>query len=277
MMKEHKFKPISGWPMLLLAIAFPFPVAMTGLPLIWIIGGFLELLILGGFIIVNPNGSKVLTLFGKYVGTIRQDGFFWANPFFVKRNLSLRARNFESERLKVNDKRGNPIQIGVVLVWRVQDTFRAQFEVEDFIHFVKVQTDAAVRKLAGSFSYDHVDDHDEITLRASEQEVNHVLERELQERLGFAGIEVLESRIGYLAYAPEIAAAMLKRQQAEAIVSARFKIVEGAIGMVEGAVKELQGRGIVQLEPTEKARLVSNLMVVLCSEKETTPIVETSA
>lgn len=242
-----------------------------------IIGGILVLLLLAGFIIVNPNNSKVMTLFGKYVGTISNDGFFWANPFYLKRNMSLRARNFESDRLKVNDKRGNPIQIGVVLVWRVRDTFKAQFEVEDYMHFVKVQSDAAVRKLAGSFAYDHVDDHDEITLRSSETEVNALLEKELQERLDLAGIEVLESRIGYLAYAPEIAAAMLKRQQAEAIVSARYKIVEGAIGMVEGAVKQLEDKSIVSLDPHEKAKLVSNLMVVLCSEKETTPIVETSA
>lgn len=234
-------------------------------------------LILLGFVIVNPNGSKVMTLFGKYVGTIKQDGFFWANPFYIKRNLSLRARNFESERLKVNDKRGNPIQIGVILVWRVRDTFKAQFEVEDYAQFIRVQTDAAVRKLAGSFSYDHVDDHKEITLRSEESEVNRVLEKELHERLQIAGIEVMEARIGYLAYAPEIAAAMLKRQQAEAIVSARYKIVEGAIGMVDGTLKQLVEKQIVNLDDHEKAKLVTNLMVVLCSDKETVPIVETSA
>jgi len=276
-LKEKAFKATSGWWILTIVLLLPYIVFMSQQIILFVIGGFLWLLLISGFIVINPNSSRVLTLFGKYVGTIREDGFFWANPFFIKRTLSLRARNFESERLKVNDKRGNPVWIGVVLVWRVRDTFRAQFEVEDFVHFVKVQTDAAVRKLAGSFAYDHVDDHNEITLRASEQEVNHVLESELAERLTFAGIEVLESRIGYLSYSPEIAAAMLKRQQAEAIVSARYKIVEGAIGMVEGAVKQLEEKGIVHLEPHEKARLVSNLMVVLCSEKETTPIVETSA
>jgi len=177
----------------------------------------------------------------------------------------------------VNDKRGNPIQIGVILVWKVRNTFKAQFEVEDYLHFVKVQTDAAVRKLAGSFSYDHVDDHKEITLRSEESEVNRVLEKELHERLEIAGIEVLEARIGYLAYAPEIAAAMLKRQQAEAIVSARYKIVEGAIGMVDGALKQLSDKGIVKMDDHEKVKLVSNLMVVLCSDKETVPIVEATA
>lgn len=263
----------------MLGVAIILPIALSQIwnPIVWAIGGFIEMLILAGFIIVYPNGSKVLTLFGKYVGTIRDDGFFWANPFYAKRHVSLRANNFESDRLKVNDKRGNPIQIGVVLVWKVQDTFRASFEVEDYSHYVKVQSDAAVRKLAGSFAYDHVDDHTEITLRSAEQEVNQVLEHELQERLGFAGIEVLEARIGYLAYAPEIAAAMLKRQQAEAIVSARYKIVEGAIGMVEGAVHQLETKNIVHLDSHEKAKLVSNLMVVLCSEKETTPVVEASA
>lgn len=275
--KERRVELTSGWIILFVVLVLPFILVMSGNPILMIIGGVLELLLLAGFIIVNPNNSKVMTLFGKYVGTISNDGFFWANPFYLKRNMSLRARNFESDRLKVNDKRGNPIQIGVVLVWRVRDTFKAQFEVEDYMHFVKVQSDAAVRKLAGSFAYDHVDDHDEITLRSSETEVNALLEKELQERLDLAGIEVLESRIGYLAYAPEIAAAMLKRQQAEAIVSARYKIVEGAIGMVEGAVKQLEDKSIVSLDPHEKAKLVSNLMVVLCSEKETTPIVETSA
>ncbi|MBK9107215.1 MAG: SPFH domain-containing protein [Saprospiraceae bacterium] len=275
--REKTFKAVSGWWILVVVLLLPYIVFMSQQIILYVIGGIIWLLLISGFIVINPNSSRVLTLFGKYVGTIREDGFFWANPFFIKRDLSLRARNFESERLKVNDKRGNPIQIGVVLVWKVQDTFRAQFEVEDFIHYVKVQTDAAVRKLAGSFAYDHVDDHDEITLRSSELEVNRVLEAELQERLSFAGIEVLESRIGYLAYANEIAAAMLKRQQAEAIVSARFKIVEGAIGMVEGALKQLEQKGIVQLDSHEKAKLVSNLMVVLCSEKETTPVVEASA
>jgi regulator of protease activity HflC (stomatin/prohibitin superfamily) len=277
MLIEKNYKASSGWLILLFIPALIICAVVVQSILIKILFGIMTLLVLLGFIIVNPNGSKVMTLFGKYVGTIKQDGFYWANPFYVKRNVSLRARNFESERLKVNDKRGNPIQIGVILVWRVRDTFKAQFEVEDYLHFVKVQTDAAVRKLAGSFAYDHVDDHTEITLRDGEQEVNHVLEKELQERLNMSGIEVLEARIGYLAYAHEIAAAMLKRQQAEAIVSARYKIVEGAIGMVDGALRQLEELKIVEMDSHEKAKLVSNLMVVLCSDKETTPIVEATA
>lgn len=276
-MDEKVFKPVSGWLLLLFALGLILAIVFLEDPIYKIISGFVLALVLLGFIIVNPNNSKVMTLFGKYVGSIKQDGFYWANPFFLKRNLSLRARNFESERLKVNDKRGNPIQIGVILVWKVKNTFKAQFEVEDYAHFVKVQTDAAVRKLAGSFSYDHVDDHQEITLRSEESEVNRVLEKELHERLQIAGIEVLEARIGYLAYAPEIAAAMLKRQQAEAIVSARYKIVEGAIGMVDGALKQLEDKGIVKMDDHEKVKLVSNLMVVLCSDKETVPIVEATA
>jgi regulator of protease activity HflC (stomatin/prohibitin superfamily) len=276
-MNEKLYKPISGWIVLIFSLVVLVLALILSEPIIWIFAGFLIFLCFSGFIIVNPNGSKVMTLFGKYVGSVKTDGFFWANPFFNKRNVSLRARNFESDRLKVNDKRGNPIQIGVILVWKVKDTFKAQFEVEDYMHFVKVQTDAAVRKLAGSFSYDHVDDHTEITLRSGEEEVSHVLEKELRERLIMAGIEVLEARIGYLAYAPEIASAMLRRQQAEAIVSARYKIVEGAIGMVDGALKQLDEKNIVDMDAHEKARLASNLMVVLCSDKETVPVVEASA
>lgn len=276
-MNEKLYKPISGWIVLIFSLVVLVLALILSEPIIWIFAGFLIFLCFSGFIIVNPNGSKVMTLFGKYVGSVKTDGFFWANPFFYKRNVSLRARNFDSDRLKVNDKRGNPIQIGVILVWKVKDTFKAQFEVEDYMHFVKVQTDAAVRKLAGSFSYDHVDDHTEITLRSGEEEVSHVLEKELRERLIMAGIEVLEARIGYLAYAPEIASAMLRRQQAEAIVSARYKIVEGAIGMVDGALKQLDEKNIVDMDAHEKARLASNLMVVLCSDKETVPVVEASA
>lgn len=276
-MNEKVYKATSGWRFLLLMLLLLIVGYFFESIALWICIVPIFLLTLAGFIIVNPNNSKVMTLFGKYVGTIKDDGFFWANPFFHKRDVSLRARNFESDRLKVNDKRGNPIQIGVILVWRVKDTFKAQFEVEDYMHFVKVQTDAAVRKLAGSFAYDHVDDHTEITLRSGEEEVSHLLEKELQERLTMSGIEVMEARIGYLAYAPEIASAMLRRQQAEAIVAARFKIVEGAIGMVDGALKQLDEKKIVEMDAHEKAKLASNLMVVLCSDKETVPIVDTSA
>jgi len=234
------------------------------------------LFILSGLIIVNPNQSRVLTLFGKYVGSIRENGFQWVNPFYKKRKISLRARNFDSERVKVNDKRGNPILISVILVWRVQETYKAAFEVDDYESFVRVQTDAAVRKLAGMYSYDNFDDEqEEVTLRSDVGDVNDALEQEVSERLEIAGLEVIEARIGYLAYAPEIASAMLKRQQAEAIVSARFKIVEGAVGMVDSALELLSEKNIIELDEEKKASMVSNLMVVLCSDKEATPVLNT--
>lgn len=234
------------------------------------------LILLPGFFIVQPNGSKVLVLFGSYKGTVRKNGFYWANPFYSKQSISLRARNFDSERVKVNDKVGNPILINVILVWRVSNTFKAAFEVDSYEKFVRVQTDAAVRKLAGSYPYDNFnDDMNEITLRSGLDEVNHALEDEITDRLAIAGLEVLEARIGYLAYAEEIAQAMLKRQQAQAIVAARFKIVEGAVGMVEMALEELKKSGSVNLDEDKKAAMVSNLMVVLCGDKEATPVVNT--
>jgi regulator of protease activity HflC (stomatin/prohibitin superfamily) len=232
--------------------------------------------LLPGFFIVQPNGSKVLVLFGEYKGTVKENGFFWANPFFTKNAISLRARNFDSERVKVNDKVGNPILINVILVWRVKDTYKAAFDVDKYENFVRIQTDAAVRKLAGTYPYDNFeDDLNEITLRSGLDEVNHALEREITDRLAIAGLEVLEARIGYLAYAEEIAQAMLKRQQAQAIVAARFKIVEGAVGMVEMALEELKKSGNVNLDEDKKAAMVSNLMVVLCGDKEATPVVNT--
>ncbi len=231
--------------------------------------------ILAGFFIVNPNGSKVLTLFGSYIGTVKDNGFFWANPFYSKKNISLRARNFDSERVKVNDKIGNPILINVILVWKVSDTYKAAFDVDKYEEFVRVQTDAAVRKLAGSYSYDNFDNPKEITLRSGLDEVNVALENELTDRLSIAGIKVLEARIGYLAYAPEIANSMLKRQQAVAIVAARKKIVEGAVGMVEDALKKISEENIVEFDEDKKASMVSNLMVVLCGDKEATPVINT--
>ena len=231
-----------------------------------------------GFILVNPNTSKVVLLFGKYVGTIKDNGLYWANPFFRKKPISLRASNFDSERLKVNDKLGNPIMISTILVWRVTDTYKAAFDVDNFENFVRVQTDAAVRKLASMYPYDNFADegHDEdITLRSSVNEVSEALEKEIDERLSIAGIEVLEARIGYLAYAQEIASAMLKRQQATAIIAARHKIVEGAVSMVEMALDKLNENKVVELDEERKAAMVSNLMVVLCSDKDTTPIVNT--
>ncbi len=232
------------------------------------------ILIIKGFFTVNPNGSKVMVLFGAYKGTVRDNGFFWANPFYTHQRISLRARNFDSERVKVNDKIGNPIMINVILVWKVRDTYKAAFDVDNYVEFVRVQTDAAVRKLAGSYPYDNFDDAEaELTLRSGMDEVNKALEDEITERLAMAGIEVIEARIGYLAYAPEIASSMLKRQQAVAIVAARKKIVEGAVGMVEDALEKLATDNIIEFDDDKKASMVSNLMVVLCGDKEVTPVI----
>lgn len=229
-----------------------------------------------GLILVNPNESRVLLLFGEYKGTVKNNGLFWVNPLYTKNKISLRARNFDSERLKVNDKLGNPVMISTILVWRVLDTFKASFDVDNFENFVVVQTDAAVRKLASLYPYDNFADEgldEDITLRSSVNEVSFALEKEITERLDIAGIEVLEARIGYLAYANEIASAMLKRQQATAIVAARHKIVEGAVSMVEMALAELSRKEIVSLDEERRAAMVSNLMVVLCSDKDAAPIV----
>jgi regulator of protease activity HflC (stomatin/prohibitin superfamily) len=232
-------------------------------------------LIAPGFMAVDPNQSYVLILFGAYKGTIKANGFLWVNPFFVKKKFSLRARNFNSEPIKVNDKLGNPIMIGLVLVWKVEETYRAAFGVDEYEHFVVVQSEAALRKLAGLYPYDNIeDDHAKITLRDGGEEVNQMLEGEIRERLEMAGIHVIEARIN-IAYAQEIAQAMLKRQQATAIVAARFKIVEGAVSMVEMALSELSKREIVTLDEDKKATMVSNLLVVLCGDKEATPVVNT--
>jgi regulator of protease activity HflC (stomatin/prohibitin superfamily) len=231
---------------------------------------------LTGLIVLNPNESAVLVLFGQYQGTIKANGFFWVNPFYVKKKISLRARNLNRDPIKVNDKLGNPIMIGCVLVWRVRDTFKAAFEVDDYTHFVDIQSESATRKLAGHYAYDNFDDEQqEISLRAGGEEVHLALERELAERLTMAGIEVLEARISYLAYASEIAGAMLRRQQATAVVAARTKIVEGAVSMVELALDHLSKKHIIELDEDKKASMVSNLMVVLCSDKDTTPVVNT--
>lgn len=231
-----------------------------------------------GFILVNPNSSKVLLFFGKYVGTVKQNGLYWANPLYKKKTISLRASNFDSERLKVNDKLGNPVMISTILVWRVTETYKAAFDVDNYENFVRVQTDAAVRKLASMYPYDNFADegHEEdITLRSSVNEVSDALEKELEERLAIAGIEVLEARIGYLAYAQEIASAMLKRQQATAIIAARHKIVQGAVDMVDMALEELNKKEIVELDEERKAAMVSNLLVILCGDKEASPVVNT--
>lgn len=239
-------------------------------PIFLLIAAFMT----AGFLVINPNESSVITLFGEYKGTLKRNGFYWVNPFFVKKKISLRARNFNSELIKVNDKLGNPIMIGIVLVWKVEETFKAAFQVDDYNRFVEIQSESAVRKLAGHYAYDNFDDEQtEITLRSGGEEVNHVLEKELSERLQIAGINVIEARIAHLAYSAEIAQAMLKRQQATAIVAARAKIVEGAVSMVEMALNKLSERKIVDLDDERKAVMVSNLLVVLCSDKDASPVV----
>lgn len=275
-MKEKPFKAGSGFLMLLVELLI-IAGAIAGIIMFrnpfFSLLFLLFLILLPGFFVINPNTSRVMIFFGDYRGTIKKNGFYWVNPFFVKKKVSLRAHNFDSERVKVNDKLGNPIMISVILVWQVKETYKAAFEVNDYVHFVRVQSDAAVRKLAGSYAYDNFEDDQEITLRSGLTEVNHALEEELTERLNIAGIQVIEARIGYLAYAEEIASAMLQRQQATAIVAARFKIVEGAVGMVETALDELNKKSIVDLDEEKKAAMVSNLMVVLCSDKAASPVV----
>lgn len=280
MEKTRNANKASGWIMVLIELVLVASI------IIGIVNGIILMLalipliifIIPGFVVINPNESAVLTFFGDYKGTIKQNGLFWVNPFMVKKKISLRARNLDSEPIKVNDKLGNPIMIGVVLVWRVKETFRASFEVNNFVEFVFVQTDAAIRKLATSYPYDNFDDEEaETCLRSDIEEVNDVLEQELTERLDMAGIEVIEARISHLAYASEIAGAMLQRQQATAVVAARRRIVEGAVGMVELALDELGQKELVALDEERKAAMVSNLMVVLCSDKSASPVVNTGS
>ena len=234
--------------------------------------GVLATLMYVGFFIVNPNEGKVLQLFGAYKGTVREEGLRWANPLYSKKRVSLRIRNFESAKLKVNDNEGNPIEIAAVVVWRVIDTAEAVFEVHDYENYLHVQTESAVRNLASSYTYD-THDEERISLRGHTGAVAEHLKREIQDRLSKAGIEVLEARITHLAYAPEIAAAMLQRQQAGAIIAARQRIVEGAVGMVQMALDMLSQRAIVELDDERKAAMVSNLLVVLCGERGTQPVV----
>lgn len=281
-MKEEKIiVPANGYLMLLVFLVLFFGSIITMIALenpLFLIAIVIAILIAPGFIMVQPNGSRVLLLFGKYVGTVKKNGFYWVNPFYTKKKISLRASNFDSERLKVNDKLGNPVMISTILVWRVQNTYKAAFDVDNYENFVRVQTDAAVRKLASMYPYDNFADEgvdEDITLRSSVNEVSNALEKEIDERLSIAGIEVLEARIGYLAYAQEIANAMLKRQQATAIVAARHKIVEGAVSMVEMAIEELNKKEVVDLDEERKAAMVSNLMVVLCGDKDASPVVNT--
>jgi uncharacterized membrane protein (Fun14 family) len=284
---EKLTNAISGFAILLICIAL-----LGGAAYFFITGSHLEdstqnsllggLCMLGfvflakGLIIVNPNQARVLTFFGKYIGTVKANGLLWVNPFYKSYAISQRSQNLEGSPLKVNDKMGNPIEIAAVIVWQVNDTYRATFEVADYTQYVRIQSEAAVRHLATTCPYDHMEDeHADITLRDGGDQVNALLEKELLERLTPAGIIIKEARISHLAYSPEISGAMLQRQQATAIVAARFKIVEGAVGMVELALQMLSKKGIVQLDEEKKAAMVSNLMVVLCGEKAATPVLNT--
>jgi regulator of protease activity HflC (stomatin/prohibitin superfamily) len=280
MYSEKIITPPSGYTAFVLFLALlaasvlSFMAEAIAIGVITMIVNFV--LVLPGLVIVNPNESKVLTLFGSYVGTVKKDGFFWVNPFTVKKKVSLRAFNLNGQQLKVNDSVGNPIEIAAVIVWQIKDTASAVFAVENYLQYVNIQSEAAVRHLANSFPYDNIEDETaNITLRGGAEQVSHLLEKELNERLDRAGIEVLEARISHLAYAPEIAHTMLQRQQASAIISARRLIVEGAVGMVEMALAKLSEKKIVELDEERKAAMVSNLLVVLCGDRSVNPVVNT--
>jgi regulator of protease activity HflC (stomatin/prohibitin superfamily) len=284
---EQSLRSVNGY--LAAAIGFAMIAASVGSFVATPGGGGLSVLlrgllalgggvVLAGLYMLQPREAAIMTLFGQYTGTDRAEGLRWANPLFRKRRISLRSRNLVSSTLKVNDKRGNPVEIGVVVVWRVLDTARAVFEVDDFERFVTVQAEAAVRHLAAQYAYDHGDDaasSNEVTLRGAGDAVAATLKAELEARFDSAGVEVQDAKLSHLAYAPEIAQVMLRRQQAEAIISARSKIVFGAVSMVEAALKSLSEREIVHLDDERKAAMVSNLLVVLCSDKETQPIINT--
>ncbi len=317
---EEVFKGVKlpGIPMLLFNLAFLIGIVVF---LVWLINSYItgpvlvalilldvvmfifNLIFWGGFMQIEPNEARVMIFFGKYEGTVKQNGFFWVNPFFNKSKLTLRARNLDAEPIKVNDKNGNPVMIGLVVVWRVADTYKAAFNVDTgsltsvttapngsvsivntvahkmaaYENFVKVQSDAALRNVAGLYAYDQTgtDSHAELTLRSGGEEINDILENQLNERLAIAGIEVVEARINYLAYAPEIAAVMLRRQQADAIIAAREKIVDGAVGMVKMALTKLSEENIIELDDDKKAAMVSNLLVVLCGEENAQPVLNT--
>jgi regulator of protease activity HflC (stomatin/prohibitin superfamily) len=281
-MKEIDIRSLPGIPTLLLVIlllladialfAMGVRAAATPLILVAVIAGIALVVSFGGFYMVEPNQAAVLTLFGKYVGTVKDTGLRFNNPFFAVRKVSLRVRNFESGRLKVNELDGSPIEIAAVVVWKVVDSAEATFNVDDYESFMHVQSEAALRAMATSYPYDQ---HEEgtISLRSHAAEISQHLKEQLDERLTTAGIDVLEARISHLAYAPEIAHAMLQRQQANAVVAARTRIVEGAVGMVELALERLQARGVVELDDERRAQMVSNLLVVLCSDRAATPVV----
>ncbi|MBN2766520.1 MAG: SPFH domain-containing protein [Paludibacteraceae bacterium] len=269
----------------------PLTISIVGAAVLFIV----NCIVWGGFMQIEPNEARVMIFFGEYEGTVKDNGFFWVNPFFTKKKLTLRARNLDAEPIKVNDKTGNPIMIGMVVVWKVTDTYKASFDIDNasmsvnpqpgvdnvsqkmkaYENFVKIQADSALRYVAGMYAYDHTGTagEDELTLRSGGEEVNNILEEQINERLRISGIDVVEARINYLAYAPEIAAVMLRRQQADAIIAAREKIVDGAVGMVKMALKKLADEEVVDLDDDKKAAMVSNLMVVLCSEDGTQPVI----
>ena len=283
---EKVIKPVNGYLALFISL-ITFGAAIYGFTMVesypnilWmsVPALIVTILIWKGIMIVQPNHSRVLVLFGKYVGTVKDNGMFFVNPFYSADKLTLRAQNLATPTLKVNDKMGNPIEIGAVVVWQIQDTYKAAFDVSDYMIYVKTQSEAAVRKLANSFSYDNIEDENAtITLRDGGDKVSEILDSELTARLSTAGIRILESRIMHLAYAQEIAGAMLQRQQATAIVAARYKIVEGAVGMVEMALEHLSEKQIVVLDEEKKATMVSNLLVVLCGERGAQPVLNTGS
>ena len=282
---EKTIQATSGWPMLAVNLA-----GLVGGAVLLIstaaaqnnaagpIAGLLIIVVsivsLAGHFTLQPNQARVLILFGEYRGTVRQSAFYWTNPFYTKRLLSLRLRNLEGDKLKVNDKQGNPIEIAAVVVWRVENTAQAVFDVDNFEHYVKIQSESAVRHLANSYAYDHGEEH-EITLRSGVDEVSLALREELQRRLSKAGVTVEEARLTHLAYAPEIAGVMLRRQQAEAIIAARQKIVHGAVSMVQMALQELAAKQVIEFDDERKAAMVSNLLVVLCGEHDAQPVINT--
>ena len=281
MIREREYAAMSGWTALVVLMAAAalslwqmaanIKADNVGLIFVWAIGVALSLLFLIGLFMVNPNEGKVLQLFGRYIGTAKEPGLRYANPLYAKKRISMRVRNFESGRLKVNDLDGNPIEIGAVVVWKVVDTAEALFEVDNYENYVHVQTESALRNMATSYPYD-AHDEEKLSLRGHTASIADHLRKEIQDRLSRAGVDVIEARITHLAYAPEIAAAMLQRQQAGAIIAARSRIVEGAVGMVEMALEMLSTKEIVHLDEERKAAMVSNLLVVLCSERGTQPV-----
>lgn len=284
-MNEKSIRVLPGMMMLLVLLAlgasvvFCFIRAETtdnaGLAIVALVCMFTFFLMLSGFFVVEPNGSKVLLLFGKYVGTVKTDGFHWTNPFQSKRNMSLRVRTFNGEKLKVNDASGNPIEIAIVVVWRVVDTYAASFEVDQYDSYVHLQSETSLRHSAGTYPYDATDD--QVSLRQNADEVSQHIKDELQSKLRIAGVEVLEARIAHLAYASEIAGAMLRRQQAAAVIAARQLIVDGAVGMVEQALERMDREKLINLDEDRKAAMISNLMVVLCSDHSAQPVVNTGS